>query len=44
MLVIRDWVGRRSETTGTRCAFIMGIMDRPLVKAIVQWATASIGR
>jgi len=32
------------ETPGTRCAFIMGTLDRPPVQAIVLWATASIGR
>ena len=37
----RGWLGK---TSGRRCAFIMGILDRVPVKAIVLWATASIGR
>jgi len=44
VLVIRDCGGRRAETSGTRFPFIMGILDRPPVKAAVLWATASIGR
>jgi hypothetical protein len=41
---IRDCGGRRAELPGTRCALIMGILDRPLVKGIVLCATASTGR
>ena len=44
VLSIRDCGGRLGVTQGTRCAFIMGTLDRPPVKAIVLWATASIGR
>jgi len=44
VLVIRDYEKRRAETSGTRCQYIMGILDRPPVKAIVMWATVSIGR
>jgi len=44
LLVIRDCGRRRAETSGTRCALIMGILDRRPVKAIVLWATVSIGR
>ena len=41
---IRDCRVRLDETSGTRCAFIMGILDRPPAKVIVLWATASIRR
>jgi len=44
VLVIRDCGRRRAETSGTRCALIMGILDRRPVQAIVLWATVSIGR
>jgi len=42
--VLRDCGGRRAKTSGTRCPFMMGILERPPVKAIVLWSTASIGR
>jgi len=41
---IRGGGGRLGKVSGIRCVFIMGIRDRPLVKAIDLWATASIGR
>jgi len=44
VLVIMDCGARRAGTSGTRCAFIMRILDRPRVKRIVLWATESIGR
>jgi len=44
VLSIRDCGGRLGKIPGTRCAFIIGILDRPPVKAIVLWATLSIGR
>jgi len=44
VLSIRDCGGRLGEASGTRCAFIMGILDRPPVKVIVLWAKACIGR
>ena len=44
VLVIRDCGGRWAQKSGTWCAFIMGILDRRPVKAIVLWASVSIGR
>ena len=44
VLVIRDCRNSRAKTSRTRYAFIIFILDRPPGKAIVLWATASIGR
>jgi len=44
VLSIRDCRGRLGKRSGTRCAFIIGIPERPPVKAIVVGGTASIGR
>ena len=35
VLIIRACRGRWADTSGTRCELIIGILDRPLVKAIV---------
>ena len=44
VLSIRDCGGRLGKTSGTRCVFIIGVLEGPPVKAIVLWATGSIGR
>jgi len=44
VLSIRNCGGRLGKTSGTRCALIIRTLERPPVKAIVLWATASIGR
>ena len=44
LLSIRDCGGRLWKTSGTRGALIIGILERPPVKAIVLWATVSMGR
>jgi len=35
VLSIRDCGGRLGKAAGTRCAFIIGVLERPPVKAIV---------
>jgi len=44
VLCLSDCRRRLGKTLGTRSVFIMGILDMPPVKAIVLWATGSIGR
>jgi len=36
--------GGRVSVGGTRWEFIMGILESPCVKGIVQWATSAIRR